>query len=92
MSAFDFDCGGNGSVGGGFIMSKRIYTQVGEVRSASSVSGSHIIKEDEHGNLSCDCMSWRFQHRPLEERTCRHTEEFIRRLGVRQSKDEIIFV
>jgi len=57
---------------------KKIYTQVGEVASRSS-DRAYAIKEDQHGNLSCGCMSWRFQKKPVEERVCKHTEEFLRR-------------
>ena len=60
---------------------KRVYIQVGEVASRSS-DRTYAIKEDLQGNLSCGCMSWRFQKKPVEERSCKHTEEFLRRRAV----------
>jgi len=40
--------------------------------------GTHIVIRYPAGNLYCDCMAWRFQKRPAEQRTCQHTELFER--------------
>lgn len=42
---------------------------------SSSSSKVYVVKQDEDGNLSCDCPAWRFK-KPNQERSCKHTKEF----------------
>jgi len=37
------------------------------------------------GSMTCDCMSWRFQRRPVSERSCKHILWVQRKL---QERDE----
>jgi ribosome-binding protein aMBF1 (putative translation factor) len=50
----------------------KVYREV--ARFPSSSSGKvYTVKEDQDGNLSCDCPAWRFK-KPNQERSCKHTE------------------
>lgn len=69
---------------------KRVYTQVGEVLSHSS-NRTYKISEDQYGNLSCECMAFRYQPKPVNERTCKHIEEFLAR-QVPPNNEEVILV
>ncbi len=45
-----------------------------EAHFPSSSSGKiYTVKEDQDGNLSCDCPAWRFK-KPGRERICKHTQ------------------
>ena len=63
------------------------YLEVGRIQSSSS-GREYIIKEDDNGNLSCNCMAWRFQSKSQEARTCKHIKEFLE--GDRISRGEEI--
>ena len=52
--------------------SNRQLREVGHFPSSSS-SKVYVVKEDQAGNLSCDCPAWRFK-KPNQERTCKHVE------------------
>ncbi len=53
-------------------MSDRVYREVGRFPSSSS-GKVYVVKQDQDGNLSCDCPAWRFK-KPGQERSCKHTE------------------
>ena len=48
------------------------YREIARFPSSSS-SKVYTVKEDEDGNLSCDCPAWRFK-KPGQERNCKHTK------------------
>ena len=54
-------------------MSEKVYTEVGRFPSSSSAGKLYVVKEDQEGDLSCDCPAWRFK-KPDRERRCKHTE------------------
>lgn len=52
------------------------YTEVTKFPSKSSAGKFYTVKRDQNGNLSCDCMAWRFK-KPNQERDCKHIAAFI---------------
>ncbi len=54
-------------------MSTTSYREVARFPSSSSAGKVYVVKEDQDGNLSCDCPAWRFK-KPGRERTCKHTQ------------------
>ena len=54
-------------------MAKKQYTLVATFESNSRPGKFYEVKEDEQGNLSCDCPGWIFARNG--RRTCRHVEE-----------------
>ncbi len=54
-------------------MSEKVYREVAQFPSSSSAGKFYVVKEDQEGNLSCDCPAWRFK-KPNQERSCKHTE------------------
>lgn len=44
-----------------------------ELKLQSKDSGKlYTIKVGKDGNVYCNCPSWKFQHKPVEERRCKH--------------------
>ena len=54
-------------------MNEKVYREVARFPSGSSAGKLYVVKEDQEGNLSCDCPAWRFK-KPNQERSCKHTE------------------
>lgn len=54
-------------------MNEKVYREVARFPSSSSAGKFYVVKEDQEGNLSCDCPAWRFK-KPNQERSCKHTE------------------
>ena len=54
-------------------MNEKVYREVARFPSGSSAGKFYVVKEDQDGNLSCDCPAWRFK-KPNQERSCKHTE------------------
>ena len=54
-------------------MKEKVYREIARFPSSSSAGKSYVVKEDQEGNLSCDCPAWRFK-KPNQERSCKHTE------------------
>ena len=59
------------------------FFEVYEVPSDSDPNTKHEVKlwikdsggfKFKKGNVSCDCMAWRFQKHPVNERECKHTK------------------
>jgi hypothetical protein len=53
----------------------KIYTELATMPSKSNPAKVYTIKTDQHGNLSCNCPSWIFNHRG--DRTCKHIDLFL---------------
>jgi len=54
-------------------LSKKIYTLVATFESKSNPGKFYEVKQDQYGELSCDCKGWIFK--TSGERTCRHVRE-----------------
>ena len=52
------------------------YTEVATFPSSSS-DKMYTVKQDEDGNLSCDCPAWKFK-KPNQERACKHTRATVK--------------
>ena len=53
----------------------KTYRDVAQFPSSSS-SKVYTVKEDETGELSCDCRGWTMK-KPGQERSCKHTRELV---------------
>jgi len=51
------------------------YREIARFPSSSS-SKTYTVKENEDGNLSCDCRGWTMK-KPGQERGCKHTREVV---------------
>jgi hypothetical protein len=54
-------------------MTEKVYKEIARFPSSSSAGKFYVVKEDQDGNLSCDCPAWRFK-KPNQQRSCKHTE------------------
>ena len=52
------------------------YTEVATFPSSSS-DRVYTVKQDEDGNLSCDCPAWKFK-KPNQPRSCKHTRATVK--------------
>jgi len=52
-----------------------IYREIARFPSSSS-SKVYTVKENEKGELSCDCRGWTMK-KPGQERGCKHTREIV---------------
>ncbi len=56
------------------------YREIAKFPSSSS-DKVYTVKEDENGNLSCDCRGWTIK-KPGKERSCKHTTAAVLKVGV----------
>jgi hypothetical protein len=49
--------------------------------SKSNPKTMHEVTRDSRGNLYCSCPAWKFQKKPVEDRSCKHTMSVIVRGG-----------
>ena len=63
-------------------MAKKVYKLVATFESRSRPGKVYEVKEDEEGNLSCNCPAWIYKANG--RRTCRHVEE-VRNNGQKES-------
>jgi len=63
-------------------MAKKVYKLVATFESRSRPGKVYEVKEDEQGNLSCNCPAWIYKANG--RRTCRHVEE-VRNNGQKES-------
>lgn len=54
-------------------MNEKVYRELARFPSGSSAGKLYVVKEDQEGNVSCDCPAWRFK-KPNQERSCKHTQ------------------
>lgn len=54
-------------------MAREEWYTVARIGSASSPERSYEVKTDGCGHYGCDCMAFRFQNKPIEQRACKHT-------------------
>ncbi len=43
---------------------------------------THTIRTDSKGIISCTCMAWRMMKKPIQNRSCKHIDRAMRRIGV----------
>lgn len=55
-------------------MAEKIYTTVAVFPSKSDPSKSYSVKQDQFGELSCDCRGWTIK-KPGKPRTCTHVQK-----------------
>ena len=53
----------------------KTYRDIASFPSSSSFK-VYTVKEDENGELSCDCRGWTMK-KPGQERSCKHTREVV---------------
>ncbi len=53
---------------------QKVYRTVGVFPSSSDPNKSYEVKEDQSGELSCNCRGW-ITKKPGQERTCRHVRD-----------------
>lgn len=55
--------------------------KVAEVRSFTTAEKVYVIKAFEDGiGHTCTCPAWRFQRKPITNRTCKHIEDYLSHL------------
>lgn len=52
----------------------------------------HHIHLGEDGNVWCDCEAWKFQKRPVTERTCKHLQAFAKVANLPHGSQKMIKV
>jgi len=53
------------------------YTEVAKIKSHSNPSKEYKISVNEHGELSCNCPRWIFQHHNVPGYQCKHIQEYL---------------
>lgn len=55
----------------------KVYNTLATFPSSSDPSKLYAVKQDENGEISCNCRGWTTK-KPGQERTCKHTREVER--------------
>ena len=55
-----------------------LQTVLAKVASETRPGVVHEIHMGEDGNIYCTCEAWKFQKRPVIERTCKHLQAFAK--------------